>query len=157
MSASQQRIVVGVDGSEHSKAALRWAVGQARLTGASVDAVTAWRYPTTYGLAAIVPDIDMEGEARHMLSENLAKVVGDAPGVTIQQLVGEGPPTAVLLRAAQDADLLVVGSRGQGGFASAVLGSVSLGCVLHAPCPVLVFREGGDDVLRERGEGTDLA
>lgn len=145
MSASQQRIVVGVDGSEHSKAALRWAVGQARLTGASVDAVTAWRYPTTYGLATIVPDIDMPGEATQMLSDSLAKVVGDAPGAEVRQLVSEGPPAAVLLGAAKDADLLVVGSRGQGGFASAVLGSVSLACVLNSPCPVLVFRGGDKD------------
>ncbi|MBO0806078.1 MAG: universal stress protein [Nocardiopsaceae bacterium] len=157
MSVSQQRIVVGVDGSEHSKAALRWAIGQARLTGASVDAMTAWRYPATYSLATIVPDIDMEEEARHMLSQALAEVVGDSPTggpgvspgkncaeVQVQQLVSEGPPQGVLLRAARDADLLVVGSRGQGGFASAILGSVSLACVLNAPCPVLVFREEED-------------
>ena len=138
MSASRQRIVVGVDGSEHSEGALRWALGQARLSGASVEAVTAWRFPTTYSLATIVPDIDLEAEARHMLADALAKIVGDTPGVQVLQLVGEGPPAEVLLRAAKGADLLVVGSRGQGGFASAVLGSVSLACVLNAPCPVLV-------------------
>jgi nucleotide-binding universal stress UspA family protein len=141
MPESEQRIVVGLDGSEHSQGALRWALGQALLTGASVDAVTAWRYPTTYGLATVVPDIDLEAEATQMLTESLAKIAGDFPGARVQQLVGEGPPAAVLLRAAADADLLVVGSRGQGGFASAVLGSVSLACVLNAPCPILVYRD----------------
>lgn len=140
MSASQKRVVVGVDGSEHSKGALRWAVDYARDAGASVDAVTAWRFPTTYGLATLVPDIDLEDEARHMLTESLEKIVGDAPGVPVQQLVGEGPPASVLLRAAEGADLLVIGSRGLGSFKSAVLGSVSLSCVLNAPCPVLVHR-----------------
>lgn len=141
MPESEQRIVVGLDGSEHSQGALRWALGQALLTGASVDVVTAWRYPTTYGLATVVPDIDLEAEATQMLTESLAKIAGDFPGARVQQLVGEGPPAAVLLRAAADADLLIVGSRGQGGFASAVLGSVSLACVLNAPCPVLVYRD----------------
>ncbi|MBO0821635.1 MAG: universal stress protein [Nocardiopsaceae bacterium] len=141
MPESQQRIVVGIDGSDHSRGALRWALGQSRLTGALVDAVTAWRYPTTYGLATIVPDIDLEAEATQMLSDALAKIADEFPGARVQQLVGEGPPAAVLLRAAADADLLVVGSRGQGGFASAVLGSVSLACVLNAPCPVLVYRD----------------
>jgi nucleotide-binding universal stress UspA family protein len=141
MPESEQRIVVGLDGSEHSQGALRWALVQARLTGASVDAVTAWRYPTTYGLATVVPDIDLEAEATQMLTDTMAKIAGDFPGARVQQLVGEGPPAAVLLRAAADADLLVVGSRGQGGFASAVLGSVSLACVLNAPCPILVYRE----------------
>lgn len=145
MSAGQQRIVVGIDGSEQSKAALRWAIGQARLTGASVDAVTAWRFPASYGLSVVAADLDVEGDATKMLSETLADVVGGTSQVQVRQLVGEGPPAEVLLNAAKDADLLVVGSRGRGGFASAVLGSVSLACVLHATCPVLVFRDGRED------------
>lgn len=145
MPETQQRIVAGVDGSGHSHGALRWALEQARVTGAQVDAVTAWRYPTTYGLATIVPDIDLESEATAMLTKALEEVTDEFPDVQVQQLVGEGPPAAVLLRAAADADLLVVGSRGQGGFASAVLGSVSLACVLNAPCPVLVYREPDEE------------
>jgi nucleotide-binding universal stress UspA family protein len=145
MSAGQQRIVVGIDGSQQSKAALRWVIGQARLTGASVDAVTAWRFPASYGLSVVAADLDVEGEARKMLSETLADVVGATSQVQVRQLVGEGPPAEVLLNAAKGADLLVVGSRGRGGIMSAVLGSVSLACVLHATCPVLVFRDERED------------
>lgn len=145
MTAGQQRIVVGIDGSEQSKGALRWAIGQARLTGASVDAVTAWRFPASYGLSVVAADLDVEGEARKMLSETLSDVTGGASEVQVRQLAGEGPPAEVLLNAAKGADLLIVGSRGRGGFRSAVLGSVSLACVLHAPCPVLVFRDEQED------------
>jgi nucleotide-binding universal stress UspA family protein len=144
MPESQQRIVVGIDGSEHSREALRWALRQARLTGGSVDMVTAWRYPASYGLAVIGADLGLEGEARTMMANELSQVGEDASGVEVRKLVGEGAPAQVLLDAAKDADLLVIGSRGRGGFASAVLGSVSMACVLHAPCPVLVLRDEGD-------------
>jgi nucleotide-binding universal stress UspA family protein len=143
MSASQ-RFVVGIDGSEQSGEALRWTLRQARLSGASVDMVTAWRFPASYGLAVVGGDLGLEAEARTMMAGVLKQVEDDAAGVQVRELVGEGPPVQVLLEAAKDADLLVVGSRGRGGFASAVLGSVSLACVLHAPCPVLVFR-GNDE------------
>ena len=75
----------------------------------------------------------------------------EAAGVEVRELVGEGPPAKVLLESAKDADLLVIGSRGRGGFASAVLGSVSLACVLHARCPVLVFRGKEDDDGADKG------
>lgn len=147
MPASQQRFVVGIDGSEQSREALRWALGQAGPVGASVDMVAAWRYPASYGLA-VLGDLGQDVEARRMLAEVLRQAGGEESGVEVRELVGEGPPAQVLLEAAKGADLLVVGSRGRGGFASAVLGSVSLACVLHASCPVLVFRgrEDGDDV-----------
>ena len=145
MGEIEQRIVVGVDGSDSSKAALRWAIRQAKLTGASVDAVTAWRFPASYGLSVVAADLDVEGEARKMLSETLSDVTGGASEVQVRQLAGEGPPAEVLLNAVKGADLLIVGSRGRGGFRSAVLGSVSLACVLHAPCPVLVFRDEQED------------
>lgn len=144
MPASRQRFVVGIDGSGQSREALRWALGHARLTGASVDMVAAWRYPVSYSLAVLGEDLGLEAEARKMLAEVLSQVGDDASGVQVRELVGEGPPAKVLLDTARDADLLVVGSRGRGGFASAVLGSVSLACVLHATCPVLVFRDGED-------------
>lgn len=144
MPASQQRFVVGIDGSEQSREALRWTLRHARASGASVEMVTAWRFPASYGMAVIGGDLGLEAEARTMLADVLSQVEDEASGVHVQELVGEGPPVEVLLHAAKGADLLVVGSRGRGGFASAVLGSVSLACVLHAPCPVLVFREGHD-------------
>jgi nucleotide-binding universal stress UspA family protein len=145
MGEQVQRIVVGVDGSESSKAALRWAVQQAKLTGASVDAVSAWQYPTTYGWVPIVGgEFDLEGDVKKALAEALGEVGGLAPEVPVRPLVAEGHAAEVLVRAAKGADLLVVGSRGHGGFSSALVGSVGLYCVLHAHCPVLVLRDGSE-------------
>lgn len=143
MTGRKRRIVVGVDGSESSKAALRWAIRQASLTGASVDAITAWRYPAAYGIAPLTDTaIDPEGDAKKTLTEALGEVSALEPDVSVRPLATEGHPAEVLLTAASGAELLVVGSRGHGGFASALTGSVSLYCVLHAHCPVLVLRDG---------------
>lgn len=136
------RIVAGVDGSPSSKVALRWAVGQAQLTGAVVDAVTAWQMPASY---AWIPDgvtgvEDFGTEARRVLTEVINEIAGVAPNVKVRPVVEEGHPAQVLVDAAKGAQLLVVGSRGHGEFAAALLGSVSQNCVHHAPCPVLVIR-----------------
>lgn len=142
MTERQPRIVVGVDGSESSKAALRWAIGQAKLTGAVVDAVTAWHIPPGYGLAPTPGDVfDFGTNAKGILTEALAEVSTLAPDVTVRPQIAEGHAADVLLRAARGADLLVIGSRGHGGFTSALLGSVSLYCVIHARCPVLVMHD----------------
>jgi nucleotide-binding universal stress UspA family protein len=135
------RIVVGVDGSEPSRAALRWAVRQAELTGAEVEAVLAWHYPSAYGWAPSV-DVDLGSLAGVALADILAEVLGQEPAVTVRSSVVEGPTAPVLLDAAKGADLLVVGSRGHGGFAGALLGSVSQHCVQHGRCPVVVIRDG---------------
>jgi nucleotide-binding universal stress UspA family protein len=136
-----RRIVAGVDGSPSSKAALVWAVRQAELTGAVVEAVIAWWYPSGYGLAPAADGVvDFEGDAGKTLAEAIAEVSGVAPDVMVSPRVIEGHPAGVLLREARGADLLVVGSRGHGGFAAALLGSVSQHCVQHAPCPVVVVR-----------------
>lgn len=146
MPGQERRIVVGVDGSESSKAALRWAIRQAKLTGESVDAVIAWRIPSSYGWAPYPVSMpDLEGDAKSVLIAALAEVSALEPDVLVRPIVTEGNAAEALLRAAKGADLLVVGSRGHGEFASALLGSVSMHCVLHAPCPVLVFRDGTED------------
>lgn len=143
MTEREQRIVAGIDGSESSKAALRWAIRQAKLTGATVDAVMAWRYPSTYGLAPMAgSEIDLEGDARQDLMEILNEVSALEPDVTVHPKVVEGQPSEVLVRAAKDADLLVVGSRGHGALASTMIGSVSINCVQHSHCPVLILRDG---------------
>jgi len=144
MSSQEHRIVVGVDGSVSSKAALRWAIRQAKLTGASVDAVTAWRYPPGYGWTPVASELDFESDAKRALTEALGEVSGLDPEVPVRPLVAEGNTAEVLLRAAKGADLLVIGSRGHGGLTSALIGSVSLNCVLHAHCPVLVLHDGHD-------------
>jgi nucleotide-binding universal stress UspA family protein len=144
---SAERIVVGVDGSEPSKQALRWAFRQAGLTGAELVAVTSWEYPTASypTMAGYVPmpaDLDVEGEARVALETTVKEVLGDAGASVVLRTV-KGHAAVVLQEAARDAALLVVGSRGHGGFTGAVLGSVSHHLVGHAHCPVVVIRQPG--------------
>ncbi len=133
-------VVVGVDGSDASKDALRWAVRYARLAGASVDAVLAWQLPATYGWAPVLAGVDLEGDARKALEETVDEVFGPDRPVALRTSVVQGSPAPVLLGAADGADLLVVGSRGHGAFAGMLLGSVSEHCVHHARCPVVVVR-----------------
>jgi nucleotide-binding universal stress UspA family protein len=148
------RIVVGVDGSASSRKALRWAVDRARLSGESVDAVIAWQFPQPIGgfggYGWPPPDmgtdgIDYEAISARALEEAVSQAVPADAGVTVRQRVVEGHPGQVLLDAAEGADLLVVGSRGHGGFTGMLLGSVSQQCVHHAPCPVVVIRERPQD------------
>ncbi|HEV2377202.1 MAG TPA: universal stress protein [Streptosporangiaceae bacterium] len=139
-----RRIVVGVDGSASSRAALQWAVWEASLTGASVDAVIAWHYPVPAGGYGFVPtaiyeDLDFSGAAQTVVDEMVASTIGPDSDVNVRRLAIRGDPARVLLGAAQGADMLVVGSRGHGAFASALLGSVSQRCVHHAACPVVVI------------------
>ena len=139
--SSSGRIVVGVDGSSHSEEALRWALGQARLTGQPVDAVTSWSIPVSFGEGAgVLMAIDWRGDAAKTLENTVANVVDspDADGVT--QRAVEGHPAKVLVDASQDAALLVVGSRGRGGFTGMLLGSVSQNVMARAACPVVVVR-----------------
>jgi nucleotide-binding universal stress UspA family protein len=138
------RIVAGVDGSPSSLAALRWAVRQAEFTGATVDAVIAWHYPVLavpIGPApvAMLETADFEKGADETISDAISAAVGTSR-VPVSAQVKEGNAAQVLLDAAAGADLLVVGSRGHGGFAEALLGSVSQHCVHHAPCAVVIVR-----------------
>lgn len=139
-------IVVGMDGSEPSKRALRWAADQATLTGAELRIVTTWEYPPTLGWAPPYPsDFDPDAEARKAQAEAVDSVLHDDPGVARQLVVTEGHPAFVLTEAAKGAALLVVGSRGHGAFAGMLLGSVSEYCAAHTPCPVVVVRHPDDD------------
>jgi nucleotide-binding universal stress UspA family protein len=138
------RIVAGVDGSPSALAALRWAVRQAQRTGGTVDAVIAWQFPATgnFGWAPVsaIDDLDFESIAKHTLDQAIGSLGELAAGVPVRPLVVQGLPAQVLLDASDGADLLVVGSRGHGGFADALLGSVSQHLVHHASCPVVVMR-----------------
>lgn len=146
------RIVVGIDGSEPSKAALRWAARLAPLLGCTIDAVTAWQYPLLAGLnpgfanVGVMPDfaelLDTEQLAKDGLEETLQEVFGDHRPVGLATAVVHGQPAQALIEASADATMLVVGSRGHGGFAGLLLGSVSSACAEHAKCPVLVLHEG---------------
>jgi nucleotide-binding universal stress UspA family protein len=137
------RIVVGVDGSPASTRALRWALNQAESTGGVIDAVTAWDIPTSYGVGSTVVDgEDLAGAAERSLAAAVADACTAHPGVAVHRRVLRGHPAAVLVDQARGADMLVVGSHGHGGFASALLGSVSQRCTQHATCPVVVVRTG---------------
>lgn len=139
------RIVAGVDGSPASVEALRWAVHYAELSGGTVDAVIAWQFPIVAGGLGWAPaspldDTDYAELASKTLNEAVSQI-SRAPDVTVHQLVREGNAGQVLLEASRDADLLVVGNRGHGGLTDAVLGSISVRCLHHATCPVLVVRQ----------------
>ncbi|NYJ04156.1 universal stress protein [Petropleomorpha daqingensis] len=136
------RIVVGVDGSAHSEQALRWAVGQARLSGGSVEAVISWSIPVDFGLggSGVLVDYDWAGVATSTLRDAVAHALGPADSDQVSQHVVMGHPATVLLDASAHADLLVVGSRGRGGFTGMLLGSTSQHVIARAACPVVVVR-----------------
>ncbi|MFC5958647.1 universal stress protein [Streptomyces pratens] len=138
------QIVVGADGSEPSKAALRWAARQAALTGGVVEAVTAWQYPQWYGAGPAVAGFDFADNAAKVLTQAIDEALGADPPVEIRTRVVHGHPAEVLLGAARGAELLVVGNRGHGGFTEALLGSISQHLVQHAACPVVVIRGPAD-------------
>jgi len=135
-----QKIVVAVDGSPSSQLALRWAVAQGAATGGEVHAVTAWHLPDVYGWGAVIDDVDWAENGRTVLEQAIKEALDPTTADRVHRHVVEGHAAAVLLDAAADADLLVVGSRGHGGFAGMLLGSVSQHLVAHAPCPVVVVR-----------------
>ena len=137
------RIVAGVDGSASSVEALRWAVWQAGLTGGTVDAVIAWQPPAASGLAwglSVADETDYGEIAAKVLADAVGQAVHAGSKARVRPVVAEGNAAEVLLDAADGADLLVVGCRGHGGFARALLGSVSQHCTHHSRCPVVVIR-----------------
>jgi nucleotide-binding universal stress UspA family protein len=157
----ENRIVVGVDGSPGSRAALRWAVAQALLAGRSVEAVCAWSHAdgrqwqaraTNYGWVP-VPVLPSRDEVRESTAAELARVVaaevGDIPPAPVTLSTPEGHAATALLAAARGAGMLVLGQRGHGGFAGLRLGSVTRHCSEHAPCPVVIIPAGDESV---RGE-----
>jgi len=138
-----RQIVVGVDGSDSSLDALRWAAREAELRDAELLVVMAWQLPVVGPYLPAMP-LDAkawEDGARQRLSEALTAVFGDKLPAWVRAELRPGPPASVLVEAGRDADLVVVGSRGHGGFVGALLGSVSTAVVHHAACPVLVVRQ----------------
>jgi nucleotide-binding universal stress UspA family protein len=134
------KIVVGIDGSASSIDAFRWAVRQAQLTGAAVEALMAWQFP-----AGVVPagTEDFEAESRRALDGAIEDAFSGAPPVEAIRVVEEGEPAPTLVGRSTNAALLVIGSRGHGAFVGMLIGSVSQYCVTHAHCPVVVLRGPG--------------
>ena len=141
-------IVVGVDGSEGAKAALHFALEEAKLRQATLRAVHTWqiRYSGGFGMEGFGPVIPADFEVRRtaegVLHDVLQEAVPDADGIAIERRVAEGGAATVLIDESRNADLLVVGSRGLGGFAGLLLGSVSQQCAHHAACPVAIVHAG---------------
>jgi nucleotide-binding universal stress UspA family protein len=138
-----RRIVVGIDGSTNSTAALEWAARQAELTGCTLEVITTWEWPVAFGVAFsyVPPDYNPSADAQQILDSSLVPTREAHPDLSIQTVVAEGHPAPILVEASRGADLLVVGSRGHGEFSGMLLGSVSEHCVTNASCPVLVFRD----------------
>ena len=141
----EMTVVVGVDGSEGSRRALRWAAAEAVVRGDALALVHVWEPPQAYaplGLGAYPVDPEPIREAASELLEGLVAQARElAPGLEIRGELLEGAPAEALLEAARTADLLVVGSRGLGGFRSLLLGAVSQQVTHHAPCPVVIVPE----------------
>jgi len=140
------RIVVGVDSSEVSLKALRWALEEARLRGSDVEMVHAFPRPELVGMTMVVTlpsDEELRQASAQVLADSLARAGGPG-GVTVTQHVGAGGPASVLVERARGAELLVLGARGLGGFRGMLLGSVTQQVVAHAPCPVVVITPDED-------------
>ncbi len=140
------RVVVGVDGSAGAQCALRWAIDEARHHHAELLVVHVWQVPIFGSPYAPIPSIDLdllEEEARNLVDRMLAQE--DTEGVTVERAAVSGSAAQTLVELAANADLLVVGARGHGGFVGLLLGSVSDQVARHAKCPVVI-------VPRDRGK-----
>ncbi len=138
-------VVVGVDGSEGSRRALRWAAAEATVRGDALELVHVWDPPQSYApvdMEVYAADPEPIRDASQQLLDDLVAAAQElAPGVEVRGSLVPGPPAQALLESARTADLLVVGSRGLGGFKSLLLGSVSQQVTHHAPCPVVIVPE----------------
>ncbi len=146
----QELVVVGVDGSAESVAALRWAARYATATGARVRAMLAWHYPGAVGgpPTGITPEPvrdQTEEQVHQALDEAIAKAYEGQDVSGVEKSTVYGHPAQALIEASREADLLVVGSHGHGAFTGMLVGSVSIHCVTNAYCPVVVVRsaDGG--------------
>jgi len=140
------RIVVGIDGSGAAEAAVAWALDEAQRRGSRLELVHVWQFPgvamAAYGhtKVPVVTADDLHKAADQFMTEALAATREQSEGVEVTGTVERGHSADALVAAAKGADLLVVGSRGLGGFAGMLLGSVSSHVVQHATCPVVVVR-----------------
>jgi nucleotide-binding universal stress UspA family protein len=140
-------IVVGFDGSEQSQAALNWAIDEARQRNGQIRLVTAWNKPPMAWYPAVLETAEGEivteespEQIAGALQAGALKTAADGGVTATGQVLKDDSPASAILGVARDADLIVVGSRGHGGFPGLHLGSVSTQVTNHAPCPVLVVR-----------------
>jgi len=138
------QVLVGVDGSEGSQRALQWAAEEARQHEAELHVLSTWSSPApAVGLgyiAMFTESSNLQELTRQLQDDAVRAALGDQPGLVIKQDVVEGHPAQRLTEASAEADLVVVGSRGHGGFVGMLLGSVSQHVAAHAQCPVIIIR-----------------
>jgi nucleotide-binding universal stress UspA family protein len=146
---SLPRVIVGVDGSPQAEAALRWAARIAKAEGASIQVVCAWEYATGYGWATVPMGYSLEDDMKELAQTSINAVFGDTPPVDLSVSVVEANPAQALIAAGKNALMIVVGSRGRGGFAGLLLGSVSQKVAEHASCSVLVIHGHSDAADRD--------
>lgn len=140
LQSSAGRIVVGLDGSTASVAALRWAGRISDAIDVPIDVLACWDYPAGIGSDDLpAPPYRHDVDAEHSAALACEEVFGVRRPNGLQILIRQGRPEAVLTAAGVGAEMLVVGNRGRGGFASVVLGSVSIHCAEHATCPVVII------------------
>jgi len=147
-----RKVVVGVDGSQSSIAALREGARLAAERGDELMAVSAWHLPITYG--GFPTGWYPEADAKSILDAAASAAFGDDRPAGYSQLVVEGLPAHVLIQESRHADVLVVGSRGHGGFAGLLLGSVSQACAEYAKCPVLIVHGDVGAVPKARADSS---
>jgi nucleotide-binding universal stress UspA family protein len=147
------RIVVGMDGSEGSRKAINWAVGEAKVRGRGITlthAILPMGASSAFGVA-VPPRLDLIEDMHKGAIEELTKLAADLDYPDVDVVVEIGTPSALLLAASDTAELLVLGSRGRGGFTSLLLGSVGSQVAAHANCPVIVMRDapraGASEIL----------
>ena len=143
MATKDQRIIVGVDGSDASLDALRWAVHYAEGVGGVVQAIRTWHYPWAMQTAPEQTDASIVKQIQGELDDAVAKSGVTSSTVKVERIAKEGHASLVLVNESADADLLVVGSKGRGAFAGMLLGSVSQHCANGAHCPVVIVRHEG--------------
>ncbi|MDQ0092398.1 MULTISPECIES: universal stress protein [Micrococcaceae] len=149
-------ILVGVDGSPESVLALRWAKKLAGRLGVGIKAVSVWHLDMFFGPFSISAH-DGETIMREVLKDALAEAFGDDPPEGLVEECRTGRPSEILLEESESAQMLIVGSRGHGGFAGLLLGSVSSSCAAHASCPVLVVRPAAKALESPGEDNTDAA
>jgi nucleotide-binding universal stress UspA family protein len=145
MTTEKPLIIVGNDGSDAAEPALRWALEHAQAVGGSVRVVRGWSMktaprPETQTVGNIPPIEDFEAAVLKDLEADTTEVAADHPGVEIEYVAKRGPAANALLDCAADADLVVVGARGLGGFRGLALGSVADQVSRHSPVPVVIVR-----------------
>lgn len=138
------RLLVGVDGSPSSIHALRYAARLAKAFEGTIEAVSIWEFPMTSGYHPVL-DWSPEADAESILADAIDLAFGATPPYHLSTSVSPGPIAKTLIDRSRHADLLVLGSRGHGGFVGLLLGSVSTTCVQHAHCPVLIVRTPPSD------------